>query len=69
MPRKRDRFDKALLARYLEHLGLRPFDDVFYDVSALNRGILLEENDRWPNMPEYSLDEVRSEVPWHKRQP
>lgn len=64
--RKRDRFDRALLSRYLEQFALRPFDDAFYRVNADVPALLLEERTAWPGFPEYTLSETRAGVPWQR---
>jgi hypothetical protein len=66
-PRKRDRFDRDLLTRYLEQFGLRPFSDSFYVVSPESPGVILEANERWPRaVREFSLDEVKAGKPWER---
>jgi hypothetical protein len=54
--RIRDRFPVELLARYLRHLGLDPFDEQFYCPQA----VLVEKvGPSAPAMKEYSLEQVR----------
>ena len=55
--RVRDRFPLVLRARYLEHLGLEPFDEQFYSPQA----VLVEKHGPCaPALQEYSLEEVRA---------
>src|SRR5262249_7227536 len=47
VPRKRDRFPPGLLAEYLQHFGLMPFDDDFYIVTSSRPALLLERQRPW----------------------
>lgn len=55
--RIRDRFPVELLARYLEQLGLEPFDDRFYRSPAV---LVEKQGPCAPALKEYSLEEVRA---------
>jgi hypothetical protein len=64
--RKRDRFTREMLIRYLEHFSLRPFEDEFYVVDA-ERPALLLQRPRWQTEPsEFSLEQVKAGAPWKR---
>ena len=63
--RKRDRFNRELLYKYLAHFGLRPFSNDFYKPSGSQPAIIVERTRRWPEpATQYSLEEVVNGVPW-----
>jgi hypothetical protein len=63
--RVRDRFTKEMLASYLAHRSLYPFDDSFYDVSLDRPAIIFERVSRWNvHPPEFSLTDVLEGHPW-----
>jgi hypothetical protein len=55
--RIRDRFPVELLARYLKHLSLDPFDEQFYCPQAV---LVEKEGPSAPALKEYCLEEVRA---------
>lgn len=64
-PKKKERLDKDLLARYLANFGLAPFSDAFYPVTAQAPAVLLERKSRWePGPPEFTLEQVVAGAPW-----
>ena len=67
-PRKRDRFSPDLLAEYLQHFGLRPFEDDFYIVTPSRPAALLEQQRPWVHpAPEFTLAEVIAGRPWDRK--
>ncbi len=63
--RVRDRFTKEILARYLAHRSLHPFEDSFYNVSVDRPAIIMERVSRWSvSPPEFSLTDVVDGRPW-----
>lgn len=65
VPKKRDRFPRALLEEYLRHFDLAPFSDDFYRVSPDHPAVMLDCCRRWLNpVPEFSLQEVLAGLPW-----
>ena len=65
LPKKRERFDRDMLAQYLQHFNLEPLDDGFYTPSSRTPAILLERTTRWQHPPpEFTLREVIDGVPW-----
>jgi hypothetical protein len=64
-PKIKERFTKEMLARYLAHRGLYPFDDAFYDVSLERPAVILERVSRWNVRPrEFSFADVVDGLPW-----
>lgn len=64
-PRKRERFTHELLAEYLAHFDLFPFEDAFFTVNLESPAILLERyRPSLPACPEFTLDEVLAGIPW-----
>lgn len=51
-PRKRDRFTQELLGSYLDHFGLAPFADEFYQPTPANPAVVLERVSGWTKIPE-----------------
>ena len=66
-PRKRDRFTKNHLIRYLSEFALRPFEDSFYLISPESPAYLFENTTSGPDTNGYTLEEVRSGLPWKRR--
>ena len=65
--RVRDRFPREVLAEYLSHFGLRPFEDAFYRVGPSSPAVLLNQAEPVVSLPEFSLEEVIAGEPWAKR--
>jgi hypothetical protein len=66
--RKRDRFTRDMLERYLREFGINPFVDEFYTVSRSRPAVMLERISRYPNIPpEFTLEEVSAGVPWRRK--
>lgn len=58
--RKTDRFTFNMLKRYLGELGIRPFDENFYQVAAEDGASLVEHSGKLPaTARDVSLDEAR----------
>ncbi len=67
-PRKRDRFTREMLERYLAKFDLHPFDDAFYCISADRPALLMQKALRWSSPPEeYTLEQVVAGAPWSLR--
>jgi hypothetical protein len=64
--RKRDRFTRELLLKYLSHFQLRPFDDDFYRIERSQPAILLD-NGAGHGLPEFTLEEAVAGVPWQRK--
>lgn len=67
LPRKRNRFTRALLEDYLREFGIPGLDDRLFAVTAAEPGILFHDPSREGQLPSYSLDEVRRGVPFGRR--
>jgi hypothetical protein len=66
--RKRDRFTREMLERYVREFGLNPFMDEFYAIFRNRPAVMLERTSRWENVPpEFTLDEVSAGVPWQRK--
>lgn len=66
--RKRDRFNREILAAYLAHFDLRPLDDDFYVASHQTPAVVLERLTRGENRPrEFTLAQVVAGEPWQRR--
>ena len=65
--RKRERFTRELLLEYLRHFGIRPFDDDFYVVNAAHPAVLLQQTQPIFKLPEFTLEEVVTGVPWQHK--
>ena len=63
---KRERFPRELLAEYLEHFELQPFDDEFYRVGTASPAILLQQTKPVFKLPEYTLEQVVAGDPWKR---
>jgi hypothetical protein len=64
LPRKRDRFTRAMLLDYLREFGIPGLDDGLFAEPAAGRAILVHDASREGRLPAYSLDEVRRGLPW-----
>jgi hypothetical protein len=64
--RKKDRFTRELLEEYLNHFGIRPFDDSFFVVDKAHEAVLLERTQPVFTLPEYTLEEVVAGAPWQR---
>jgi len=63
--RKRDRFTRELLLKYLSHFELRPFDEDFYRVDSSHPAVLLD-NGAGHGLKEFTLEEVVAGAPWQR---
>jgi hypothetical protein len=67
-PKKPERFTRELLAEYLTHFNLVPFDDEFFSPSRETPAILVDRHRAsLPNCPEFTLEEVLAGTPWENR--
>jgi hypothetical protein len=67
-PRKRDRFTRDLLERYLREFAITPFVDEFYSVSRSCPAVMLERRSRWQDIPpEFTLQELVAGAPWRRK--
>ena len=67
-PRKRDRFDREILAEYLAHFDVDPFNDDFYLASLETPAFVVERLSGWEKRPpEFTLAQVVAGEPWEKR--
>lgn len=65
--RKRDRFTREMLARYLHHFGIELFTDDFLCVDATTPAVRLQQVTKViRSMPEYTLDQVVAGLPWRR---
>ena len=64
--RKRDRFTREMLTRYLHHFGIELFTDAFLCVDATTPAIRLQQVTRIQSSPEFTLDEVAAGLPWRR---
>jgi hypothetical protein len=59
----RERFTGEMLLSYLQHFGLRPYDDTFYEVDAARPALGLEAVEKDPHLKSlnkfYSLEQVK----------
>jgi hypothetical protein len=62
--RKRDRFTREMLARYLHHFGIELFTHAFLCVDATTPAVRLQQVTRIITSPEFTLDEVAAGFPW-----
>lgn len=67
LPRKRDRFTRAMLEDYLREFGIPGLDDRLFAGAAAEPAILFHDPSREGRLPSYSLDEVKRGVPWMRR--
>ncbi|HEV3256984.1 MAG TPA: hypothetical protein VG013_08910 [Gemmataceae bacterium] len=67
MPRKRDRFTRAMLCEYLKHFGIEAFADDFLRVGSEAPAIWLQRTQPVSRQPGFSLAEVVAGVPWRKK--
>ena len=63
--RKRDRFDRNLLLRYLANFGIDSLDDSLL-APALDQGGVLISLPYWDHVRSFSLDQVKAGEPWQK---
>ena len=61
--RTRDRFDAALLSRYLGEFGLDAFNEDFYTVDAATPAIVIEDGARHAAFEEFTLQQARARRP------
>jgi hypothetical protein len=64
--RKRDRFTREMLERYLAAFDLYPFDENFYTVGAAAPAIVLERPAHSSEPPDFTLEQVLEGKPWRK---
>ena len=66
---KKDRFNRKILCEYLEHFGLRPFDDSFYCVAPDSPALLLEQIKPvvTTTIQGFTLEQVVSGDPWKRK--
>jgi hypothetical protein len=62
--RKRDRFTREMLERYLAAFDLYPFDEKFYVVDAAAPAIVLERPAHSSEPPDFTLKQVIEGKPW-----
>lgn len=63
--KKPERFTRELLAEYLTHFDLLPFDDDFFSASAETPAILVDRRRAsLPTCAEFTLEEVLAGTPW-----
>jgi hypothetical protein len=67
--RKRERFTREIMARYLREFDARVFDEAFYVGTQSQPTILVQKERRWSSPPmEYSYEDVRAGKPWRRQQ-
>ena len=64
--RKRDRFTREMLERYLAAYNLYPFQDSFYVVNESTPAIVLERAARASEPPDFTLAQVVAGDPWRR---
>jgi hypothetical protein len=64
--RKRDRFTRQMLARYLHHFGIELFTDAFLRVDATTPAVRLQRVTKVWSSPEFTLNEVTAGLPWRR---
>jgi len=64
--RKRDRFTREMLARYLHHFGIELFTDAFLCVDATTPAVRLEQVTGIHSCPVFTLDQVAAGLPWRR---
>ena len=62
--RKRDRFTREMLERYLAAFDLYPFDENFYVVDEATPAIVLARPARPSEPPDFTLEQVIAGKPW-----
>jgi len=62
--RKRDRFTREMLARYLHHFGIELRTDAFLCVDATTPAVRLQQVTKIISSPEFTLDQVTAGLPW-----
>jgi hypothetical protein len=64
--RKRDRFTREMLARYLHHFGIELFTGASLCVDATTPAVRLQQVTKISSSPEFTLDQVTAGLPWRR---